>query len=217
MLGTGFHKRSEWDDRFFLLWYKNQRDHCPFQFHTTIISTGAKLPFYKEEFHFIRGANLGHIGDYRSYDGLAGWSASFLALCLLAYNCGEDLIYREQDVLAFGPWLGQAYLDLGNGDIIYGGPMKTKPWMPCAQSIVIVRHRFLLEFVRRYIELGNDSAAFCPEHRFSKMAARGEKGQFRHLTFGVDRERPLPWDAPVWYAQQWTDAELEEAKSRGLL
>ena len=27
----------------------------------------------------------------------------------------------------------------------------------------------------------------------------------------------LPWDSEVWYAQQWTQEELDEAKSRGLL
>jgi hypothetical protein len=27
----------------------------------------------------------------------------------------------------------------------------------------------------------------------------------------------LPWDAEVWYAQQWTQEELDEAKNRGLI
>ena len=40
---------------------------------------------------------------------------------------------------------------------------------------------------------------------------------YGRLSFGGDRMRPLPWDTEVWYAQQWTQNELDEAKSRGLL
>ena len=33
----------------------------------------------------------------------------------------------------------------------------------------------------------------------------------------LEMMRSLPWDSEVWYAQQWNQQELDEAKSRGLI
>ncbi len=212
MIGTGYHWKSEWDEEFARIWYRNQREHCPYQKRIAVISTGRAFPAAAEEINVFYGKNLGHVGD--GPEGLCGWSASFLALCLLAYNYNEDLVYREQDLLAFGPWLETAYHDLGDGDIIFGPSHQSAPWMPCSQSLVIIRHRFLLGFVRRYLSLGNDALDCLPEQKFCILRAQ-EPEVFRFLSFGIDRTRPLTWDAPVWYAQQWTGAELDEAKQRG--
>jgi hypothetical protein len=216
ILGTGYHKKSGWDDDFAKIWYANQRRYCPFQERIAVLSTGATYPVQASEINVFYGKNMGHIGDSPRFHGLAGWSASVLALALLAYNCNEDLIYREQDVLAFGPWLQQAYSDLGDADMVFGHKMTTGPWMPCSQSLFIIRHRFLLDFVARYIALGDDSLEFCPEHRFCSLEEQ-EPERFRRLSFGPERERPLPYDAPVWYAQQITTGELAELKLRHLV
>jgi hypothetical protein len=214
MIGTGYNQKSDWDISFAELWYRNQREHCPFQKRIAVISTGYGFPVAAEEINVFYGKNLGHVGD--GPKELCGWSAGFLALCLLAYNNQEDLIYREQDVLAFGPWIETAYADLGDGDMIFGPRMQTAPWMCCAQSIVIIRHRFLLTFVKRYLALGNDTLQFLPEHKFCALKAQEPK-RFRELSFGVDRMRPLPFHAPVWYAQQFTKAELDDMKALHLI
>lgn len=214
MVGTGYHQKSEWDIEFAKIWYRNQREHTDFQKRIAVISTGAPFPIPNEEINVFYGKNLGHVGD--GPKELCGWSAGFLALCMLAYNYGEDLVYREQDVLAFGPWMETAYADLGEGDMIFGPRMKTAPWMVCAQSLVIVRHRFLLTFVKRYLALGKDTLDFLPEHKFCVLRAQ-EPTRFRELSFGTDRERPLPFNDPVWYCQQLTGQELESIKQHGLI
>ena len=103
------------------------------------------------------------------------------------------------------------YLDLGEGDMVFGGKMETAPYLPCEQSLVLIRHGFLLEFVRQYLSFRSD-AEMLPEVKFAHI-----QGDIRHLSFGVDRQRPIPWHDPVWYVQQLTADELAEAKRRGLL
>lgn len=215
MIGTGYHEKSPADQEFARLWYRNQRDHTPYQTRIAVISTGAHYPVDFGEINVFYARNLGHIGDDGPWP-LKGWSASILALCLLAYNYGEDLVYREQDVLAFGPWMKQAYIDMGDADMVFGHQQTTGPYMPCSQSIFVIRHRFLLEFVKRYIALGNDSLEFCPEHRFVALKQQ-DPARFRTLSFGVDRERPLPFTAPIWYAQQLTADEIKSIKDHGLI
>jgi hypothetical protein len=53
------------------------------------------------------------------------------------------------------------------------------------------------------------------ETRFIRM--EDTLGRAGRLSFGVDRERPIPWDAPAFYFQQPTRAELEEAARRNLI
>jgi len=148
----------------------------------------------------------------------SGWSASMTALAMLAYADMADFLYFEEDCLAFGDVIGQAYRDMGYGDIVFGRKMTSPPWQPCAQALFLVRHRFLPKFVSMYLGLGGErtrtnlgEAKFCHIER-----AIGPK-RAKRLSFGVDRERPIPWDAPVFYCQQWSPAELDEARSRNLI
>jgi hypothetical protein len=166
----------------------------------------------------VRTSNLGHVGDLlsgKSKSHLCGWSASVLALTLIAYNDGSDLVYVEADCLAFGPWLNQAYADLGDKQMAFGRKHETEPFMPCSQSLFIIRHSFLLEFVARYLALPAD-VEMNPENKFAHLE-ENDSASFARLSFGVDRERPIPFDAPVFYAQRWSGEELEEARTRSLL
>lgn len=148
----------------------------------------------------------------------SGWSASMCALAMLAYTDMADFVYFEEDCLAFGDWVGQLYRDLGDGDLAFGAKMRGAPWMPAAQSLFIVRHRFIPMFVSTYLGLGGErDASNLGEHKFVKLEQRFGPKRVRRLTFGVDRERPIPWGAKVFYAQQWTAAELAEARRQGLI
>ena len=95
---------------------------------------------------------------------LGGWSASVLALAMVAYNDEADFLYTEADCLAFGPWVAQMYTDLGDGDIVFGGPMKSEPWMPRAQSLFLVRHKAIPLFVAKYLTMGNDCETMLTEY-----------------------------------------------------
>ncbi len=148
----------------------------------------------------------------------SGWSASMTALAMIAYADMADFVYWEEDCLGFGDVIGQGYRDLGDGDLVFGRKMTSAPWMPCSQAFFIVRHSFIPLFVSTYLVMGGErDKQNLGEHKFCKIEQRFGSQKIRRLSFGVDRERPIPWDAPVWFAQQWTPAELEEAKNRNLL
>lgn len=148
----------------------------------------------------------------------SGWTASMTALAMIAYTDMADFVYFEEDNLAFGDWVGQLYRDMGDGDMAFGRKMTSPPWMPCSQALFIVRHRFIPQFVSTYLGFGGErDPRNLGEHKHVKVDQKFGPQRVRRLSFGVDRERPIPWDAPVWFAQQWSPAELEEAKRRNLI
>ena len=217
MIGTGYHERGEWTQKFARLWFANLLRYAPETKQVFVVCAGCEFPIKSDHITPILGQNLGHVGDYVSgqREGqLCGWSASIITLATLAFSMGEDLIFIEQDCLAFGPWIERAYTDMDDGEFVFGGPHNTAPYMPSSQSLFIARHSFLLEFIQRYLTLPKD-AVMLPEEKFLRIyEAAPEK--CRHLSFGVDRERPIPFDAPVFYSQQHTLSELEELNRRGL-
>lgn len=164
--------------------------------------------------------NLGHVGDLLNGGKpheICGWSAAVLALAMIAYCNESDFIYKEQDCLAFGPWVEQMYADMGDANMVFGRKMKSAPWMPCAQSLFLIRHKFIPEFARNYIALGPENKVDnLPEHKFVKLEEASPK-DYRRLSFGYDRERPITYEDRVFYAQKLTAQEFDELKRRNLL
>lgn len=164
--------------------------------------------------------NLGHVGDLLNGSKpheFCGWSASMLAMALIAYAGELDYCYLEEDALAFGPWVERMYAELGDGQFAFGRKMQSPPWMACSQSLFIVRHAFIPRFVSTYLSLGKDGdPENLPETKFQRIEERFPV-ECRRLSFTVDRERPLPYDADVFSAQKFTADELEELKKRNLI
>lgn len=216
IIGTGFVNKGEWSQLFAIDWIVRLRSQYPSS-KVVVMGAGTHWPMEDDTVDCIQGENLGHVGDYMNGQRtgqLCGWSASVVALCLIAYNCQSDLVYLEQDCLAFGPWLELAYADMGDGEFIFGKAHTAAPWMEASQSLFVIRNSFLLEFVREYLSLPEDSK-MLPEAKFCEIERR-HPAKTRRLSFGVDRQRPIPFDAPVFYGQQWTAEEIEQLKERGL-
>jgi hypothetical protein len=211
IIGSGYHYKSEWDRSFYDIWRKNTENYTR-DYH--IISTVRGAPATN---HILCDHNLGHVGDLirEGRGGLCGWSASVCALAMVAYNTGKDFCFKEADCLFFGDVVGQMYRDCGDKGMVFGAKMDAAPWMACAQSAFLIRHWFILDFLRAYLFLPDDKD-MLPEDKFVKLE-ENHPDRLGRLSFGVDRMRPLPWDAPVWYAQQWSQGELDEAKGRGII
>lgn len=180
---------------------------------------GARVPSLWGDVVRLTG-DLGHIhqhldGGPKSHHAFTGWSASVMALALLAYIDEADFIYRESDCLAFGPWVTRMYRDCGDAGWVFGPKMNRAPWMACQQSLFLVKHAMIPRFVSQFLLHGPENDRLrIGETRF--VAMEGVMPAAR-LSFGVDRMRPIPWDDEVWYAQQWSAEELAEAKRRGLI
>lgn len=165
--------------------------------------------------------NLGHVGQHingtKKYE-FTGWSASMLMTALMAYADESDFIYVEEDCLAFGPWVERLYDDMGEAVMAFGKKHTSPPWMSCSQSLFIVRHSFIPTFVSTYLRLGRDGdTRSLGELKFCTMEEQFGPTLIRRMSFGVDRERPILWDEPIFYFQQPTVEELKEAADRKLI
>ena len=216
-LGTGrYNVSQEWQG----IWDRNTASAMPTGNPWITIEVNSRCDTYDEYNLLQLQGNPGHIGSLlngsKPHD-LCGWSSAVLALAMIAYCNETDFIYKEQDCLAFGPWIDQMYKDLGTKGMVFGRKMVNAPYMPCAQSLFLIRHHFIPEFVRRYLELGPErTEGNLPEHKFARLEELWPQ-HYARLSFGYDRERPINFDDPVWYAQKFTAAELEELRRRNLI
>jgi hypothetical protein len=160
--------------------------------------------------------DLGHVHDlnnHRKPYHFCGWSISFVTLALIAYANETDFIYREQDVLAFGPWVERMYAEIGDAGMIFG---KAK-CMPAVQSLVLCKHEFIPEFVRLFMGTGSEQIKSNEgEIKFMRLEQENP-GKFARYSFGCDRDRPLPLKDDCFYAQHLTGDELRQIVKAGLL
>lgn len=223
LLGTGFHVSSRTPipaHLFAEIWVNNIiRRAKPLPQQVVMVTGGTSFPIPTHPITVIHlGGDLGHIRDKhegRKNHKYVGWTSAMLALALLAYNAELDFVYQEQDCLAFGPYIEQLYRDVGTGGMTVGRPVPHVN-QPSAQALFLVRHHFIPEFVMRYMSLGEDSNRNTGERKFKKLHD-DDPANVKVMSFGVDRCRPIPWDAKVWYAQQWTEEEFMQAQQRGLV
>lgn len=166
------------------------------------------------------GHNLGHVGDLdlRSPDRrlqLGGWAAGYMLGALIAYSREADFIYKEQDCLAFGPWVDRMYqeLDSTNAKMLVG---RFDHHLQIEQSLTIVKHEFITTLVREYLAIPTDDSDLRPELKFLRIMEKHSE-HIRFLSFGFGRNRPLDLDAPVFYCQHLTNTDLEAMKKRGLI
>lgn len=226
-LGTGYYKgnnQAETED-FMGLWVKNLiRYTNPLPQQAYFLSVGGSavpewivqdgMPCPAQDIQ-IPG-NLGHVhhllNDLNPYNH-CGWSAAAIILAMMAYNNETDFIFREQDVLAFGPYIERMYQEIGDAGMIFG----SYSHMPCAQSLFLVKHHFIPIFVRDYLTQGSDRDRHnLTEHKFRAMEGIHPKA-YKRFSFGYDRDRPITYEDAVWYGQKISQEEIDELRKRGML
>lgn len=220
---TGYHERTEEDRKFARIWYYNTVQ-APYNGDIYVFETkGSAFPgmgMYSKIVHIPTHFNLGHVGDLLSgkeKHAFCGWSASVLAGALIAYNCGKDMIYKEGDCLAFGPWIPTLYSQLGDGKFIFGRKHQSAPWMPCSQALFLIKHDYIPTFVERYLALGTDNDPDnLPEHKFIRLMEQHPE-KVKQMTIGYDRERPICYYDEVWYGQKFTEEEMAELHRREMI
>jgi hypothetical protein len=214
-IGTGYHATPGSDD-FFCTWYKNTLRFSEPKRITVLSDSGSLLPFKSGVMLDLNlDGNLGHfmqlVNGQKAY-AINGWSGAIVTLALIAY-CDEcDFIFKEQDCLAFGPWAEKMYDELGTAKGIWG----SCSFMPCEQSLFLVMHDQIPQFVQHYLDgpPQNRSGEFG-EDKFKRMEEK-YPDQYRRFSFGCGRDRPILWDDPVFYFQQAKPEDVAEAKRRGL-
>lgn len=199
----------------FDMWWKNTMKYASPKRVVVTAAAGQSIPEAPGDWIRLDG-DLGHVHDLqagRKDFHFCGWTISLCTLALIAYADECDFIYKEQDCFAFGPWVDQMKAEIGSAGIIFGSAR----CMPAVQSLVYMKHEFLPEFVKFYLGTGDERKKENEgEQKFVQME-RDLPGKCARYSFGVDRDRPITYDAPVFYAQQICGEELAELRKRGLL
>lgn len=230
LIGSGFSNLpgAEKADTFFALWLQNIHKYAkPQPERIVVVCVGGAVPtVITDDVDVIQLANnLGHghhllgIEQPAKPHAHSGWTGAFMVGAWAAYSNETDYLWLEQDALAFGPWVEHIYAEMSAASCIFGGPMKSQPFMPSHQSLVLIRHEFIPQFVSAYLAFGDerDPQRLVEHHfRFCVNMLGRKKCAFLSDLFR-DRMRPIPYDSPVFSAQQFTDSELEELKRRKLL
>lgn len=225
-IGSSFYDKGRGGDTFrrdfAQIWYHNTMNAMPAPERVIVVSEGGSRPFCAVGVDTLNlTGDLGHCHDLierRKPHEFSSWSASMCLTALAAYDNETDFIYKEEDCLAFGDWVRRLYHDMGSADMAFGAKMKSPPWMPCAQSLFIVRHSFIPKFVSMYLGMGGErDRNNLGEAKFCRIESLLGASRVRRHTLACDRERPIPWDSGTFYFQQPTPAELEEARRRNLI
>lgn len=216
LIGSGYspHKTSVW---FYPLWLDNTLRYAEPDQVVVVAHSRAPCPnqHHLVQWLAMRG-DLGHVYDLlskrKNYEW-CGWSMTICITALLAYFNECDYIHKEQDALAFGPWVERIYEEAGNDlDVLFG----SVEGAASAQSMFWVRHSFIPEFVRLYLGTGDErKVENIGEAKFDRLWRKHER--FGRYTFGYDRQRPMNLDDRVFYGQKFTPQELMELEKKGFL
>ena len=227
IIGTGYSPTDRYDYKAFLdIWY-NRVMKLYGDVPIYILEQGADIDIGQDmgwdpTICKIGASNLGHVHTLiddakagKQTHQLCGWSAGILALAMIAYNNCADLVVIEQDCLVFGDVIGQAYRDMGNdGQMVFGSCRL----MGVAQSFFVIKHEFIPRFCQYYLSLWTDShTTLRPEDKFKRLEAEYGSKIIKRLSFGLDRDRPIDYDAPIFYVQHLTPDELAELKRRNMI
>lgn len=216
MIGTGYYEKPETPrSDFFSIWFQNTMRHAQPERVVVLANGGSKIDGAPGQWISMAG-NLGHahdLSEHRKPHVMCGWSAAFVTLAMLAYFDECDFIFKEQDALAFGPWVERLYEEIGTRGMIFGDNKE----FACSQSVVLIRHAFIPEFVRLYMGTGSEQEKSNECELKFKRLEQANPEQFGRFSFGCDRDRPIPYDAEVFYAQQLSGEELAEMKRRELI
>lgn len=222
LIGSGYYHgvgKALEAESFYKIWLKNVQQTGVKEI-VIIANGGCRVPMLRSAPPGLSvvslSGNLGHVGQLLSGEKsneIGGWSGSIMALAMIAYNAEKDLVFVEQDCLMFGPCIPKMYEEIGEAGVIFG----SNQFMECAQSLFLVRYRYILDFISHYLTTGAENDHFnLPEHKFSRLQKQ-YPSEWKRFSFGYDRDKPFNMDDPVFYCQQLTADELLMLKGKGLI
>jgi tetratricopeptide (TPR) repeat protein len=141
-------------EKFFPVWYENTQKYAK-PARIFVINAASKAVEYGECEWVNLSENLfHHVLNMPTGQQLGGFSASVMLGCLLAYHERADLLFKEQDCLAFGNYVQTIYAEMGDKGMVAGPLLASGPGAGLLSvSLMLVRHEYLLEFVARYLSL----------------------------------------------------------------
>ncbi len=215
-IGVGNHKTPFWLQE---LWLENTLKYS--RPNRIIVLGDSGSVFHENHRYGVIPINLhGDLGHFMNlvngekFHHFNGWMGSVLAMAMLAYCNETDLIYKESDCLAWGQWPEHLYNALGDdAGIVFG----SCSFMPCEQSLFLVRHSYIPEFCRLILsQPPQNTHENLGEHIFKRLEEQNPAKWVR-FTMGVGRDRPIRTEDGIGYAQKLTDADLQLLREKGLI
>lgn len=232
IIGTGFWVGKGWRNetdadnekkvQFFYTWdsiiAKTFGDYIGSEDIYVIDNNSTRIPTHYHHINWLTMKyNLGHAHDLDKSNAhkLCGWSATFIQLCMIAYANNKDLIFIEQDCLAFGDIVNKIYGM--NKEFLVG--TEAFPGLKLEQSLVYVKHSFLLQFIQDFLAINNPDGgnnSIRPEIKFW-MIMQNHKERCGFLPFGYGRTRPKDYREETFYIQQINNKDIVELTKAGKL
>lgn len=220
LLGSGNHN-TPGDGRleFMQIWLENTYHFSSPDRVVIVGDSNSEFPPVNPERPFIPIPLSGNLGSFmelinkQKVSRFNGWTGSVMALAMIAYCNESDFIYKEADCLAFNDWVNLMYSEIGEAGIIFGNCS----FMECEQSLFLVRHAYIPEFVRL---ICGEPAQNCEANQGEQMFARLQRrcpDQWKRFSMGIGRDRPLAIGDHPWYAQKFTGDELSELRAKNLI
>lgn len=196
---------------FHQIWARNTFTHSPGAERIFIIASGNCAPAHPmhADWIYLRG-NLGCAGNILGNREpvlpyvMPGCPAMWLAGMWLAYINESDFVYKEQDALCFGDWVGEMYRQLGERQAIFG----TSRIHGISTSTFLVKHRFIPTFVSLYLQAGPETVPERIAEMKVQWVEQRMKEDFCRFSFGYDTNRPFNPTDKVFTVQKLTPDEL---------
>lgn len=162
--------------------------------------------------------NFGHLGDWDGKNKFTGWAMTFILGAIVAYANNKDLIFKEQDCLAFGNWVEAMYetMDKTGAEMVIGAPEDSNG-QALEQSLFMIKRASILDFVMAYLDIPQNDREMINESKFKHILDNQFKRRSAYLPFGYGRRRPKKWQDETFYIQQVTQEEIDKLKELNLV
>lgn len=143
-----------------------------------------------------------------------GCTMQFATLAMLAYVNECDFIYQEQDCLAFGDYVQALYNAAGDAGMCVGR-MHATEW--AAVALMLVRHRFIPEFVRWWMASGPELDRCQLSELKMRRMMDGNTDEIVWHELGPERRRPFDVTKLPFYIQQVSHDDIEKLRQASLV
>jgi hypothetical protein len=215
-IGTGYYDNGGDSPAFFKTWMDNTTKHAPCEPEDVVVVNAASTPVENCGGTWLNMQhNYGHVKTMDKGEKFGGWWLGFMTAAMVAYHHKKDFIYKEQDCLAFGPWVEHLYhtADTTKAGVIVG---RFNHKYRIEQSLVLVRRKAILGLIQRYLEINASDICPRPELKFLTIMQKWPKAM-AFMTMGCGRNRPIPYNASCFYVQKLTDKEMQNLRAKQLI
>jgi hypothetical protein len=122
---------------------------------------------------------------------------------MYAYSCGCDYIYKEQDCLAFGPWIDSIYgkCSRENLKMLTGRLYHPKKKLHIELSLMFLKYDFIIPFLSQLLAQSTPDIKLRPETKFMNIKDKNPD-LVDYLDFDYGGNRPFNPDDECFFIQK---------------